>query len=116
MTVGVLGGEGEEGGDPQRDPGGDSLWLDPEADPGHHHNQTGWYVGVEHEVSQPPPELELHHQTREVTRAVGRGAVSRGVVDQLQLGKLYWLHHKRYQLWRIPFKYQIICGVGHCKC
>ena len=26
------------------------LWLDPEADPGHHDNQAGWDVGVEHEV------------------------------------------------------------------
>ena len=67
LTVGVLGGEGEEGGDPQRDPGGDRLRFDPEADPGHHHDQTGGYVGVEHEVTQPPPKLELYHQACEVT-------------------------------------------------
>ena len=63
----MLGGESEEGGDPQRDPGGDRLRLDPEADPGHHHDQTGWDIGVEHEVTQSPPKLELDHQTREVT-------------------------------------------------
>ena len=67
LTVGVLGGEGEEGGDPQRDPGGDSLRLDPEADPGHHHDQTGWDVRVEHEVSKLSSEFELYHQTREVS-------------------------------------------------
>ena len=63
----MLGGESEEGGDPQRDPGGDSLRFDPEADPGHHHDQTRGNVGVKHEVTQPPPKLELDHQTREVT-------------------------------------------------
>ena len=51
----MLGGEGQEGGDPQRDPGGDSLRLDPEADPGHHHDQTGRDVSVEHEVSEKNP-------------------------------------------------------------
>ena len=63
----MLGGESEEGGDPQRDPGGDRLRLDPEADPGHHHDQTRGDVGVEHEVTQSSPKLELDHQTREVT-------------------------------------------------
>lgn len=55
LTVGVLGGEGQEGGHPQRDPGGDSLRLDPEADPGHHHDQTGRDVRVEHEVAKKNP-------------------------------------------------------------
>ena len=57
LTAGVLGGESEEGGDPQRDPGGDSLRLDPEADPGHHHDQTGRDVSVEHEVAE-----KIHHR------------------------------------------------------
>ena len=46
----MLGGESEEGGHPQRHPGRHRLRLDPEADPGHHHDQTGWDVGVKHEV------------------------------------------------------------------
>ena len=50
LTVGVLGGESEEGGHPQRHPGRHRLRLDPEADPGHHHDQTGRDVGVKHEV------------------------------------------------------------------
>ena len=28
------------------------LRLDPERYPRHHHNQTGWDVGVEHEISE----------------------------------------------------------------
>ena len=63
----MLGGEGQEGGDPQRDPGGDSLRLDPEADPGHDDYQAGGDVGVEQVVAQPPLEHEHHLQTREVT-------------------------------------------------
>ena len=63
----MLGGESEEGGDPQRDPGGDSLRLDPEADPGHDHDQTRGDIGVKQVVAQPPLEHEHNLQTREVT-------------------------------------------------
>ena len=63
----MLGGEGQEGGHPQRDPGGDSLGLDPEADPGHDDYQAGGDVGVEQVVAQTPLEHEHHLQTREVT-------------------------------------------------
>ena len=71
LAVGVLGGEGQQGGHAQGHPGGDSLGLDPETDPGHHHDQAGGDVGVEHEVAQPPSELEDHHQAGEVTWSVG---------------------------------------------
>ena len=50
LTVGVLGGESEERGDAQGHPGRDSFRLDPETDPGHHDDETGGDVGVEHEV------------------------------------------------------------------
>ena len=60
LAVGVLGGEGQQGGHAQGHTGGHGLGLDPETDPGHHHDQTGGDVGVEHEVAQPPPELEHH--------------------------------------------------------
>ena len=63
----MLGGESEEGGDPERDPGGDRLRLNPEADPGHDHDQTGGDIGVEQVVAQPPLEHEHNLQTREVT-------------------------------------------------
>ena len=56
----MLGGEGEEGGDTQGDPGRYSLWLDPEGDPGHDDNEAGGEVGVEEVVAQPPLELEHH--------------------------------------------------------
>ena len=48
----MLGGQGEEGGDPQGDPGRHRLGLYPEADPGHHDDQAGGDVGVEHEVPE----------------------------------------------------------------
>ena len=67
MTVGMLGGESEEGGDSQGDPGRHRLGLDPEADPGHDDDQAGWDVGVEQVVAQPPLEHEDNLQTREVT-------------------------------------------------
>ena len=67
LTVGVLGGEGQERGHPQRDPGRDSLRLDPEADPGHDDDQAGGDVGVEQVVAQPSFEHEHNLQTREVT-------------------------------------------------
>ena len=66
LAVGVLGGEGQQGGHAQGHTGGHGLGLDPETDPGHHHDQTGGDVGVEHEVAQPPSELEDHHETGEV--------------------------------------------------
>ena len=50
LAVGVLGGEGQQGGHAQGHTGGHGLGLDPETDPGHHHDQTGGDVGVEHEV------------------------------------------------------------------
>ena len=48
-----------------------------------------------------------------LTCGVGGGAVLGGVVDQLQLGKLYGLHHQGNALWRIPLEYQVISRVGH---
>ena len=60
LAVGVLGGEGEQGGDPQRYPGRHRLRLDPERDPGHHHDQAGRDVGLEHEVAECPSELECN--------------------------------------------------------
>ena len=35
------------------------LGLDPERYPRHHHNQTGWDVGVEHKVSEQI-DIKLH--------------------------------------------------------
>ena len=32
-------------------------YLDPEGDPGHHDNEAGGDVGVEHEVAQPPNQI-----------------------------------------------------------
>ena len=93
LAVGVLGGEGQQGRHAQGHTGGHGLGLDPETDPGHHHDQTGGDVSLEHEVAQHPPELEHHHQAGEVAGGVGGGAVLRGVVDELQLGELYGLHH-----------------------
>ena len=66
LTVGMLCGESQERCDTQSDSCWHRLGLDPETDPGHHDNQAGGDVGVEHEVAQPSPELELHHQTGEV--------------------------------------------------
>ena len=63
----MLGGQSEEAGDPQGDPGRYSLGLDPEADPGHDDDQTGRDVSVEQVVAQPPLEHEHNLQTREVT-------------------------------------------------
>ena len=67
LTVGVLGGESEEGGHPQRHPGRHRLRLDPEADPGHDDDEAGGDVGVEEVVAQPPLKHEDHLQTRKVT-------------------------------------------------
>ena len=66
MAVGMLGGESEEAGDAQGDPGGDGLRLDPEADPRHHDDQTSGDVRVEQVVPQTPPKLEYYLETREV--------------------------------------------------
>ena len=63
----MLGGESEEAGDTQGDPGRNRLRLDPEADPGHDDYQAGGDVGVEQVVAQPPLEHEHNLQTREVT-------------------------------------------------
>ena len=101
----MLGGESQQGGHPQCYPGRHGLRLDPETDPGHHHDQTGGDVGVEHEVAQPPSKLEDHHEAGEVacttlevsllsthvchlTCGVRGGAVLSRVVDQLQLRQL----------------------------
>ena len=109
----MLRGESQQGGHSQRYPGRHGLRLDPETDPGHHHDQTGGDVGVEHEVAQPPSELEDHHEAGEVPGGVGGGAVLCGVVDQLELGELEGLHHQRDTLWGIPLEYQVVSGVGH---
>ena len=114
LAVGVLGGEGQQRGHAQGHAGGHGLGLDPETDPGHHHDQAGWDVGLEHEVAEHPPELEDHHQAGEVPRGVGGGAVLRGVVDEFQLGQLDGFHHERDVLRRIPLKYQIVRGVRYC--
>ena len=48
----MLCGKSKEGGHPKGHPCRHSLWLDPEGDPGHHHDQAGGDVGVEHEVTE----------------------------------------------------------------
>ena len=67
LAVGVLGGEGQQGGHAQGHAGGHGLGLDPETDPGHDDDQTGGDVGVEEVVAQPPLEHEHHLQTREIS-------------------------------------------------
>ena len=66
LTVCVLRGECEETGDPQGDPGGNGLGLDPERDPGHDDNQTSGDVGVEQVVAETPLEHEDHLETGEL--------------------------------------------------
>ena len=46
MTVGVLCGKREETGDPQRHPGGHSLRIDPEGNPGDHDDYGCWDVDL----------------------------------------------------------------------
>ena len=62
----MLGGEGQQGGHAQGHPGGDSLGLDPETDPGHDDYEAGGDVGVEEVVAQSPLKHEDHLQTGKV--------------------------------------------------
>ena len=62
----MLGGESQQGGHSQGDPGRNGLRLDPETDPGHDDDQTGGDVGVEQVVAQPSLEHEHHLQACEV--------------------------------------------------
>ena len=41
-------------------------YLDPEGDPGHHDNEAGGDVGVEHEVAQPPNQMRYLLHVQEV--------------------------------------------------
>ena len=66
MAVGVLRRKRQETGDPQRDPSGHSLRLDPKGNPGHHDDQTGRDVGMEEVISQATSELEYDLQAGEI--------------------------------------------------
>ncbi|GBM74345.1 hypothetical protein AVEN_113380-1 [Araneus ventricosus] len=52
LGLSVLGGQGEQGGDAQGDPGGYGVGPNPERDPGHDDDEAGRDVGVEQVVSQ----------------------------------------------------------------
>ena len=62
----MLRAEGEEAGDPQRDPGWHGLRLDPERDPGHDDDEAGGDVGVEEVVAEATLEHEHHLQAGEL--------------------------------------------------
>ena len=70
MAVGVLRRKRQETGDPQRDPSGHCLRLDPKGNPGHHDDQTGRDVGMEEVISQATSELEYDLQAGEIPYSI----------------------------------------------
>ena len=47
-------------------PGRNSFWLNPERNPRHHDNQTGWNVSVKKVVAQASSKFKDHLQTSEI--------------------------------------------------
>ena len=87
LGLGVLGGQSQQAGHPQRHPGRGALGRDPETDPAHDHDQDGGDVGGEEEVAGVPLQLEHGREAGEGAGGVVDGAVLSPEGLYLQLGQ-----------------------------
>ena len=60
-------GHRQEGDYAQRDPPGDRLYVHPEGDPGHRHDEDRGEIVLDEVETDGPLEVELSHQTAVVT-------------------------------------------------
>ena len=87
LGLGVLGGQSQQTGHPQRHPGRGALGRDPETDPAHDHDQDGGDVGGEEEVAGVPLQFEDSREAGEGAGGVVDGAVLSPEGLYLQLGQ-----------------------------
>ena len=60
---GRLGGHGQQGGDPEGDPGRNGVRIEPEADPGDDDQHAARHVYGDQVVGELPLENEVHRET-----------------------------------------------------
>ena len=63
----MCGGHGQEGGDPQGDPGRDCLVVNPEGEPRDEDDHGGWHVDCEDEEGQLPWLKNIHKLFLEIS-------------------------------------------------
>ena len=61
----MCGGHGQEGGDPQCDPGRNCLVVDPEGEPRDEDDHGGWHVDCQDEEGELPGEQVLVRSYKE---------------------------------------------------